>query len=313
MLFISIIVLLFTTVCGSSFENNETNIGVFVNHLSSCNFNHDTGNVMCINQDYNTVIQYHDVNQIAMCPYHYCILFEGKQEYSCTGYILTLIGGTMDKHLNPLSPDMSYVGFTGNPEDDHVSVGYTFLGYNILIDYFEQNVDNVSNKIIKSISCMEPYSTHIVYEDGTSDMFGAHEVIFRNIIQSLVIGSVIHTCIAFSLYIISLSLCKCLNGIIVNMAFIPFVTFLSCYLILFVAEDFVVKVFPFTISSIIGIMMGYIMASSVYNVIQYAKNRNKSSTVDTEEESTQFVITEETDSDDGNTITEIELSKVERV
>ena len=56
-----------------------------------------------------------------------------------------------------------------------------------------------------------------------------------------------------------------------------------------------------------------IIASSVYNVIQYAKHRNKSSTVDTEEESTQFVITEETDSDDGDTITEIELSKVERV
>ena len=317
---ILLFILLVTAVNASVFENNETNVGVFVNHLSSCNLNHDTNNMLCINQDYNTVIQYHDVAQVTMCQYHYCILFKGNLEYSCTGYILTLIGGKMDKHLNPLTPNSSLVGFSGDPGDDHVSVGYVFLGYNILIDFFEQNVDNDVSKPIDTISCMEPYSTHVLYKDGSEEIFGAYGIIFRSIFESLVLGVLIHGTIAFILYIFALSFCRCANSTtVVNLFLIPLITLISCFLILFVAEDFVVKIFPFTISSVIGVILGYIIASIVFNSILYCKGNKRNNNIDIEE-NTQFVIDgdgddeseneNENETTDNSSITEIELGKV---
>jgi hypothetical protein len=328
MYIITIFLILLVTAavsCNASvFENNDTNIGVFVNHLSSCNLNHDNGNMICINQDYNTIIQYHNVNQVAMCPYHYCVLFEGSYQYSCTGYILTLIGGAMDKHLNPLTPNTSYVGFTGNPDDDHISVGYTFLGYNVLIDYFEQNVNNFSPKIINKISCMEPYSTHILYGDGSEETFGGVGIIFRNTVESLNLGVLIHTLIAFIMYMFILSFCKIKNVMCINLFAIPLITFVSCYLILFVAEDFVVKIFPFTISSIIGVVIGYMLSSILFNSILFWRNMKQNVKVDAEE-TAQFVIGTDDDidieeeeevaagSNNENGMTEIELGHMKRI
>ena len=65
-------------------------------------------------------------------------------------------------------------------------------------------------------------------------------------------------------------------------------------------------------------MIGYILSSITLNSIEYIRGKKGPSTVDIEE-STQFVIDEDTDSEndgaDGATgsITEIELGKVERV
>lgn len=310
--------LAFTTLFASAFasvvENNETNVKVYVNHLSSCNLNHGTGNMLCINQDFNTVIQYHDVKQVAMCPYHYCVLFNSKQQYSCTGYVLTLIGGKMDTHLNPLSPNNSLVSFTGNPDDDHVDVGRTFLGYNVLINFFEQNVDNrVTEKSITTVECIEPYSTHVAYADGSSDIFGAYDVVFRGSVESLLLGVIIHNSIAFTLYIFTMSFCRCgKDNTCVNLFVIPLVTFLSCYMILFVAKNFVVKIFEFTISSIFGVVMGYILASILFSSILYC--RRKRGTVDIEE-AKQFVIGDDGDDDtdddgDGHGNGDVQMTEV---
>lgn len=288
-----------TNSFASVVENNETNVGVFVNHLSSCNLNHETGNMLCINQDFNTVIQYHDVKQVAMCPYHYCVLFEGNKEYSCTGYIWTLVGGKMNTHLNPLTPNTSYVGFTGNPSDEHIYVGRTFLGYNIIINYFEQNVDNHSPKAIDSITCFEPYSTKVMYQDGTNDIFGAHDIKFRGMFESLLLGVIIHTTMSFAMYIFAFSFCKCgRSSTAINLCLIPLVTFLSCYMILFVAERFVVKILEFIISSIFGIVFGYILASIAFNSITYCIRNNKTQNRVDAEEATQFVITSDEDPED---------------
>jgi hypothetical protein len=293
--------MLVAVASSSMVENNETNVGVYVNHLSSCNLNHGTGNMLCINQDFNTVIQYHDVTDVAMCPYHYCVLFKGRTQYSCTGYVLKLIGGKMNHYLNPLTPNISYVGFTGNPDDDVVNIGTTFLGYNVLVELFEQNVDNYSEKPIKSIKCMDPFSTHVYYEDGDSEMFGAHDIIFRGMIPSLLIGIVIHCAIAFMLYLVFFSFGK--DNTCVNLCFVPTITFLSCFLILFVAEEFVVKIYTFIISSIFGVIIGYTLASIIFNSIIYCKRRrqgaNDGGRVDVEE-TKQFVIgsSEDDDTDD---------------
>lgn len=303
MLFKVLCALLLSTVVASSIENNETNVGVFVNHLSSCNLNHVTGNMLCINQDFNTVIQYHDVKQVAMCPYHYCVLFNNEVEYSCTGYVLTLIGGKMDHHLNPLTPNNSLVGFTGNPDDDHVVVGTMFLGFNVLINFFEQDVDNHVTNPIDSIKCMDPYSTHISYKDGSEEMFGAYDIKFRGMIPSLLIGVVIHCSISFTLYIFTFSFIKCgRDSTFMNLCLNPLITFLCCILILFVAEDFVVKVYPFIISSIFGIVIGYILASILFNSILYCRRKKKSfdDVRIQNEEQTRFVISEDNDDDTDN-------------
>jgi hypothetical protein len=297
-------------VDASVVENNETNVAVYVNHLSSCNLNHNTGNMLCINQDYNTVIQYHDVKQVAMCPYHYCVLFNGDVEYSCTGYVLTLIGGKMDTHLNPLTPNTSFVGFTGNPNDDHIEVGHSFLGYNILINYFEQNVVNHSPVPIDSVECMDPYSTRVRYQDGSFDVFGAHGIVFRGMVESLLLGVVIHSSIAFTMYLFTFSFCKCgRNNICIDLFLVPLVTFLSCYMILFVAKRFVIKVLEFIISSIFGILFGFIPASIFFNSIVYCRKKNAVKNRVDIEESRQFVIDTDDDDDDGVQMTEIQLNE----
>lgn len=318
MLFLLLPLLLVTGGAASVVENNETNVGVFVNHLSSCNLNHETGNMFCINQDYNTVIQYHDVKQVAMCQYHYCVLFEGLKEYSCTGYVWTLLGGKLNKHLNPLTPNKDYVGFTGNPDDDHIEVAQIFLGYNILINFFEQNVDNEAQKDISHISCSAPYSTTVTYQDGTSETFGAHNIKFRGMVESLVLGILIHSSIALVLYLFTLLYCNCGRfNTAMNLCIIPLITFLSCYMILFVAEQFVVKILEFIISSIFGIVIGYILASILANGITYCRGSAIDNRVDTEE-STQFVIDEDVEdhtevNEGGMQMTEIKLSDEDQV
>lgn len=291
-------------------ENNETNVRVFVNHLSSCNLNHGTGNMLCINQDFNTVIQYHDVKQVAMCPYHYCVLFNNRMQYSCTGYVLTLMGGNFQHHLNPLTPNTSYVGFTGNPDGDVVEIKTIFLGYNIWINVFEQNVDNYATKEISSIRCMDPYSTHLTYKDGEVEMFGAHGIVFRGFVESLLVGVVIHCSIAFALYFLLFMSFKN-NNTVCNLFVVPLITFLSCYMILFVGVEFVAKIFPFIVSSIFGVIIGYILASIMFNTVRYCKKKRAEGQV-TVEESTQFVIEEDNDDSDdkgdGVQMTEINLS-----
>lgn len=263
----------------TAIENNETNVAIYVNHLSSCSLNHGTRNMLCINQEFNSVIQYHDVKQVAMCPYHYCVLFRGSMEYSCTGYVLTLLGGTMQRHLNPLTPNQSLTEF---PKDDHVSIGQSFQGYNILIDYFEQSVNNHVNQSVRSVACLDPYSTQVTYEDGTVDVFGAHGIVFRDYVESLLIGVGIHSGIAAVLYSGFLTACK--SNVITNLCVVPGATFLACYLILFVAEEFVVRIFAFILSSVVGVAIGYILASIVSQRRRPATNK-----VGVQDESERFV------------------------
>lgn len=275
--------LLMGVVSGSSYEDNSTNVGVYVNHVSSCNLNHVTGNMLCINRDYESVIQYHDVREATFCPYHYCVLFRTDEEkVTCTGYVYLKMSGSMDEYLNPLTPNVSNEKFTGDPDNDYIKINTAFLGYNVLVDRFEQSVETSVGKPIRKVTCMDPYSTCIEHGDGSSECFGAKDVVFHGFIESALLGLVVPGALAFAVYIIGGGLYK---GCLINPCFsvitIPLFVAVCCALILFVASDFIVKMFPFIIASLFGIILGFLLAKVVFGAITVWK-KQFGSRVDTE-------------------------------
>lgn len=260
---------LMASASASSYEDNNTNVGVYVNHVSSCNLNHPTGNMLCINRDYESVIQYHDVRGATFCPYHYCVTFRtDENKLTCTGYVYLKMSGTMDEYLNPLTPNVSNEKFTGDPDDDYIKIGTAFLGYNVLVDRFEQSVETAVDKAIVAVECLEPYSTCIVYGDGEKECFGAKDVVFNEFIESALLGLVVPGALSFTLYIISGGLYKaCLTNPCFSVITIPMIVAICCALILFVASDFIVKVFPFIIASLFGIISGFLLARFIFGLI----------------------------------------------
>lgn len=293
-----------------TFNSNNSDIEIFVNHLSSCNYNKETKNMVCVSLNYNTIVQFHNVKDVAMCDYHYCILYDNQVDYSCSGYTYTLIGGSMQTHINPLSVNVSNVGIIS---EERIPIGTLFLGYNIIIDYFVQNVVNLnSSEYIKSISCGDKYSTKINYLDNTSIEFGANNIVFHGTFESLILGSLIHSAFACFIYLILFCFSKSTNYML-NFMVVPIMTIMLCYLILFVAERFIVKVFAFVLSSLCGILVGYLMAQTIYTVSsKFFRDKETSKVTD---ENTKFTIDDDSESGDEDEevgsfegTTEIELS-----
>jgi hypothetical protein len=308
-------------VRAANYEDNSTNVGVYVNHLSACNLNHATGNMLCLNSMFESVIQYHDVRDAVFCPYHYCVLFRGdSKKVTCTGYVYLKMSGTMDEYLNPLTPNASNVKFTGNPDDDFVKVGTSLLNYNILIDRFEQSVETSVVNDIAKVTCMKPYSTCLEYVDGTDDLcFGAKGVVFHGILESALLGLVVPGLMAFVMYVVAGGLYKdCLIHPCFTVISIPLLVTICCMLILFVASDFIVKIYPFLFASIFGIILGFLCARALYSALDVCKqtvNGRVDDTYGTGGETTgminandEFVIGDDDDDDDDKGgLTEIEL------
>lgn len=324
--FLLLSVLPVLVVNATNYEDNSTNVGVYVNQISACNLNHDTGNMLCLNREFESVVQYHDVRDTVFCPYHYCVLFKAdRTKVACTGYVYLKVSGSMDQYMNPLTPVKSNVGFTGNPKDDYVKIRSSFLNYNVLVDRFEQSVESYSYDIQK-VTCMDPYSTCLEYTDGTDSLcFGAKDVVFHNALESALLGLIVPGLIAFSFYSISGGLYRsCLTNPCFTVITIPMSVTICSILILFVASDFIVKVFPFLFSSIFGIVFGFLSCRTMYGALGLCKQRltgqtdssygagetRAGETIEMIQSNSSFAIEDDDDDDNKETTTEIDLGTV---
>ena len=267
-----------------SYEDNATNVGVYANRISSCNLNHYNGNMLCINRDYESVIQYHDVDSVTFCPYHYCVRFRTQPNMlACTGYVYLKMSSGMGEYINPLTPDHDNIGFTGNPSDEYIKIGSSFEGYNILIDRFEQSVETEMEKPITGVQCEDPVATCISLSDGTEKCFGGTGLMFNDVFVSVILGLIVPGALSFTCYII-LSFVKhrfARNGCVTKIL-VPLIVESSCMLILFVASNFIVKVLPFLIASLVGIFTGHIVSELVKTVSSTFIKKYRDKRVDNE-------------------------------
>lgn len=296
-------------VCvGIETDQNITHVGVFLNKVSSCNYNRYTSNLLCANQEYNTLIQYHNVDKVYMCDYHYCVTFyDEPNRFSCSGYVFKLLGGNMDTYLNPLTPNTKAVEYQVNKENVR-KINTVFEGYNVLVDRFEQNVQT-GNYNFTSLECRDPYSTCILHQDGSETCFGAIGNTFHGQKASLGLGVVIPCIIATVLYLISFSCLKryCLGNYCCVLLFVPLFVTVTSYLILFQAERFIVKTDAYLLGSMFGIIFGYVIASSLVKLKSYTRFKKVE---DVEETATfnNFELGTSEDEQDDEVSTEIELN-----
>ena len=258
----------------SNVDENVTNVGVYLNKISSCNYNSLSGNLLCASQEFETLIQYHNVKYVKMCDYHYCIQFNDEDNtMACSGYLLKLIGGNMDTYLNPLTPNDSLVSFDANSNNIH-KIGKSFLGYNVLIDSFVQNVQTTFEKKILDIECKEPHTTCLTFENQNESVcFGSSGYTFYNATPSLMLGLVIPLLLSIGLYLSSyLFCCKSVaHNYFVIFIVIPIQVVVISMLILFQAERFIVKTYVFMIGAIFGIILGHIATTFILKLFNCLK------------------------------------------
>jgi hypothetical protein len=263
---LSLVLVLVLVNAVAAYEDNETNVGVYSNHISSCNWNHNTDNMICINRDFESVIQFHGVALATFCPYHYCVTFENEVgKIACTGYVFSKISAGMgdgdSAAINPLTPDLSNDRFTGNPTDDYVNLRTSFEGNNIFIDRFEQSVETYFGDDIVEVQCKEPLTTCVSVAGGETTCFGGDGLTFHTFTESVVLGFFVPMSMAILIYL-SLACVKwrcrlgCAYNSCVTMVAVPLTVEVLCALILFVAPDFIVKVGAFITASVIGIVAG---------------------------------------------------------
>lgn len=302
----------------SNVKNNITNVGVFLNKISSCNFNSITGNLLCASQEFETLIQYHNVKYIKMCDYHYCIKFDGDDNtLSCSGYVLKLIGGNMDTLINPLTPNNELLDFNQDPSNIH-KIGKAFLGYNVLIDSFIQNVQTKFTDNILDIECVQPHGTCIRFY-GQKDLqcFGSDNFKFHDSSTSLILGIAIPSLFSFALYVMNYAFCwsKVSSNHFMIFIIIPILVISFSMLILFQEERLIVKTYIFIIGSIFGIIIGHQLARLA--LFLFYKLFRKKTNIDPEERKSlrsgqtrdNFEISEDEDSED---IEDIDFQRKEK-
>jgi hypothetical protein len=299
--------LLLLSICwisyASNVDNNLTNIGVYLNKIASCNYNSLTGNLLCASQEFETLIQYHNVKHVKMCDYHYCVRFLDEQNViSCSGYLLKLIGGNMDTFLNPLTPNEQNIDFVGDKANVK-KIGKAFMGYNILIDSFIQNIQTTFEKNIESIECEQPHTTCIQFE-GQNDKvcFGSEGYKFHDSLSSLMFGLLIPGIISFSLYIFNYLLCwkNVSHNYFIIFIVIPTIVILISFLILFQAEKFIVKTHVFMLGSVFGIILGHLLSQLINSCRKKKKlvRYNEEENVALKSEKQTFSISEDDDDTD---------------
>lgn len=286
---------------------NDTDIDVFVNNIASCNLNTKTRNMICINRSFQSIIEYHEVKDITMCKSHYCIQFlDFPHKIICNGYVYLKMGGDMLTYLNPLTPNEKNTGFTGS-ESDVVEINHSLNGYNIQVVRYEQNVETVfdSDKFIDNISCHGHYATDVTFISSEKITFGLFGLIFHDPFTSFILGVVISSLVSFGLFLL-VSIVRFGRSTFVSIIVVPTLSFICIYLILFVAEDFIVQIDTFVAGSVIGIVVGYII-----RCIIDAWCSTKVAISDEEIEQSvilkDFTIEGDISDDDGNEMVEINL------
>lgn len=289
---------------------NDTVVDVYVNQISSCSLNTETRNMFCIHRAYQDVVEYHNVRDVAMCENHYCVTFsDNMSRMVCSGYVYLLMDGMMNDYKNPLSQFPH--AFKGKTR----SIKTTLNGYNIRIDRFDENVETTyQNNSIDSVVCRNKYATQLLLSDYTTQTFGLMHIKYRNDFESFVLGVVVCGPIAITMYI-SLAVTKCFDSFFSNVFVIPLLVMVICYVILFVAKHFIVKIVSFGFGTVMGIFCAYLL-KRYYNI---RKSKKRVAVVDAESEQLthgDFAI--DSDSEEGefetqnkkrNEVIEIELSK----
>lgn len=280
---VTFLIFLLLLVVVSGVDNST--VLYYYNELSACNHNIETGNVLCINNKHGgDNIQYHGVSDVIMCDYHYCIMYgDESDEFTCSGYVYNMLG-IYSRIFNPLSPNISM-----NEFGTHVPVGKPFNGYNIVIKTFDQDVRTTVTKQIESIDCYKDYGTIVIYDDSNMEKFGIIDVNILNDVETLAVGFVINCMVSVLLYSLLL-LCR------TNKYTFPvtFIVTLSCVII--ELSTLVVKVYPFLLSATIGFIVGSWIVSFLYEKFCHVSVVSPNEIFDVQE-SSQFVIEEEGDSD----------------
>ena len=272
---------------GNVVENNKTNTAVYVNHVSSCNYNKNTLELVCVNEGENTLVQYNNVKTITMCEYHFCVLFRtSPTDVLCTGY-----QWSHGKHMyDPLSTSLA-VNITneGSPRRE---VNEWFLGYNLMTDAFVQNKVSRYNGTVESILCdTEGYSTCVAVKSPTGELEsacgGLDDLDLRDPISSFLLGINLLLLISGSQYIGMRYLFNSLReSIVMNNLIIPCISMVIAFILLTVTQSILVKSAMFVIGAFVGIVVGYIVSEFMLRVVACFGPLGK---VETDEEMAQEV------------------------
>lgn len=283
------------SVTTSDGTTEESGVEVVGNEIVSCNLNTDTGNMLCANRGYDTIIQYHNVRQLMMCEYHYCVTFTDDEDVlTCSGYVYKSNAVGSSKLYNPLTPWGSDSDSSTRADGTVVELGTPFNGYNILVDLFENAVHSDFSTEVSNISCFEKYSTCVTFSNGSETCFGPLEITFLNWIQSSLVGVAMMGSIAFFYSFggicISERLVKNPCAIVV---LIPFLVCCCSFLILFVGESVIVQVSSFILFSTYGIALAYLLASPFVSLVGKLRKARMARRMDYESEATSFPLDRE--------------------
>lgn len=268
LLYIVIFALHAFVAVGNVVENNKTNTVVYVNHVSSCNYNRNTLELVCVNEGENTLVQYNNVKMVSMCEYHFCLVFRtNPSEVLCTGYQWSHSKHVYDPLTTPLTVNIT------NPGDHRREINEWFLGYNIMTDAFVQNKVSRYNGKVESVLCdTEGYSTCVAVKTPTGELDsacgGLTGLTLRDPVSSFIMGINILLLISGIQYIGMRYLFTSLReSIVLNNLVIPCVSLVISFIILSVTQSILVKTAMFVIGSFVGIVVGYIVSEFMMRIV----------------------------------------------
>lgn len=272
---------------GNVVENNKTNTAVYVNHVSSCNYNKNTLELVCVNEGGNTLVQYNNAKLVTMCEYHFCILFRtSPTDVLCTGYQWSHGKNVYDPLTTPLATNVTD---EGSPRRD---INEWFLGYNVMTDAFVQNKVSRYNGTVESILCdTDGYSTCVAVRSPTGELDsacgGLVNLKLRDPISSFLLGINILLLISGVQYIGMRYLFSGLReSIVMNNLIIPCVSMVIAFVLLTVTQSILVKTAMFVIGAFVGIVVGYIVSEFMLRLAVCFGPRGK---IETDEEMAQEV------------------------
>ena len=268
-------------------ENNKTNTAVYVNHISSCNYNRNTLELVCVNEGMNTLVQYNNVKMVTMCEYHFCLVFRNNpSKILCNGYQWS----HNKKIYDPLTTNLA-VNVTNYGENKR-EINEWFLGYNILTNYFIQNEVSLYNGTIESVICdANGYSTCVTVKSPTGELKsacgGLNGLNLRDQITSFIYGINISLLISGVQYIgFRYFSSRLRESIILNNIVIPCISLVISFIILSVIQSILVKTAMFVIGSFVGIVVGYIVSEFFLRLLSCLGPKVK---IESDEEITQEV------------------------
>lgn len=255
--------LLLYLASGSVVENNRTNTGVYVNHISSCNFNHNTLEVVCVNSEHETLVQYNNVNRLAMCEYHFCLTFRDKSsDVLCSGYQWSHGKHSYDPLTTPLAANHSF----DYPGYQSMTVEEWFLGYNIMVEFFVQNKVSIYDGQVNQVNCgTDGYTSCVSFVDsnGTehTSCGGLVDLHMRDPIGSFLLGINMLAMISGFQYIpVRYLFISLRESLVMNTLVIPCLSIVIAFVLVSVAQSMLVKTAMFIIGAFIGIVVGYIFS-----------------------------------------------------